>query len=254
MQVCRVLMPADLAADSGCLKRYIDCSSSGWARPSARASSASRGWRETRSKTGSRSCSAWPILFSAAARLVGRLLLEEEADGAARLPEVAIARMALVAGREDRARRARIEGRHQLGRACLQGVAVGRRQEVRQHQEAVARIGRRDRAVHSTIRSITTGLRRRAARRCGSPGAPRDRLVGVGLARGMDDAERAAGTDPGADIDDLGEADRGSIASSAWLRPPPSPTTAMPTSRAFMPTTWPGRSAVHGLITGACAR
>ena len=74
-------------------------------------------------------------------RLVGRLLLEEEADGAARLPEVAVARMALVARREDRARRTGIEGRHQLGGARLQGVAVGRRQEVRQHQEAVALVG-----------------------------------------------------------------------------------------------------------------
>jgi phytanoyl-CoA hydroxylase len=36
-----------------------------YTRPSARASAASRGWREMRSKTGSRSCNAWPILFSA---------------------------------------------------------------------------------------------------------------------------------------------------------------------------------------------
>ena len=42
----------------------------------------------------------------------------------------------------------------------------------------------------------------------------------------------------------------GSIASSAWLRPPPRDTTARPTSRAFMPRTWPDRSALQGLITG----
>ena len=38
-------------------------------------------------------------------RLVGRLLLEEEADGAAQFLEIAVAGMALVARREDRARR-----------------------------------------------------------------------------------------------------------------------------------------------------
>ena len=81
-----------------------------------------------------------------------------------------------------------------------------------------------------------------------------DRLVGVGFGRGMDAAQRAAGADLGTDIDDLAEADRQSIASSAWARPPPSPTTAMPISRAFMPTTWPGRAAAQGLITGARAR
>ena len=47
----------------GCLKMYMDWSSSGRATPSAPTSSASAGRRENRSKTGSRSWSAWPTLL-----------------------------------------------------------------------------------------------------------------------------------------------------------------------------------------------
>jgi hypothetical protein len=90
-------------------------------------------------------------------QLIRRLLLEEEADVAARLQEVAVARMALVAGREDRPSRAGIEACHQLARARLQGVAGGGGHEIRQHQEAVAPIGGELIRDHSTIRSITTG-------------------------------------------------------------------------------------------------
>jgi hypothetical protein len=64
-------------------------------------------------------------------QLAGRLLLEEEADVAARLEEIPVACMALVAGREDRACRPGIEARRQFSRACLQGVAVSGGQEVR---------------------------------------------------------------------------------------------------------------------------
>ena len=48
--------------------------------------------------------------------------------------------MPLVARRKDRAHRSGIEGRDQLGRAGLQGVAVGRRQEPFKDQEAVAKL------------------------------------------------------------------------------------------------------------------
>src|SRR5258708_35170167 len=89
--------------------------------------------------------------------LVRRLLLEEEADGAARFAEIGVARMALVARREDGAHRPGIEARDKLGGARLQGVAGVRRQEARQHQKAVTpvsvEVGR-----HWTTRSMITGL------------------------------------------------------------------------------------------------
>ena len=47
----------------GCLKMYMDWSSNGRVRPSSEASPASSGVREKRSKSGSRSCNAWPILL-----------------------------------------------------------------------------------------------------------------------------------------------------------------------------------------------
>ena len=71
-------------------------------------------------------------------RLVRRRLLEEEANGAARFAEIGVARMSLIAGREDGARRPRIEAGHQLRRPVLQSVAIGRRQKVAQHDEPVA--------------------------------------------------------------------------------------------------------------------
>ena len=73
--------------------------------------------------------------------LIRRLLLEEEADRATRLLEIAVTGMGLVACREDRADRARIDIRQQLHRPRLQGIAVGRRQEPFEHEEAVALVG-----------------------------------------------------------------------------------------------------------------
>ena len=101
----------------GCLKMYIDCHSSGSARPSSRASASSRGPREKRSNTGSRSCSAWPILLidsalacaQAAVGLEG-LLLEEAAHAFGRGEEVGVGDPRLLAGREDAALVAGIEG------------------------------------------------------------------------------------------------------------------------------------------------
>ena len=90
-------------------------------------------------------------------RLVGRLLLEEEADRPARFLEVEILGTTLVAGREDRARRAGIEAGDQFRRPRLQRVAIGRRQKVFQDQKAVARVSRQIGHAHRTMRSMTTG-------------------------------------------------------------------------------------------------
>ncbi len=49
---------------------YIDWISRGSTKPRSRASAASAGVRENAAKTGSRSCRAWPILFSE--RALGR--------------------------------------------------------------------------------------------------------------------------------------------------------------------------------------
>src|SRR5712691_10121313 len=188
-------------------------------------------------------------------RLIGRVLLEEEADGTARFLKVAVSGMALVARREDRAGWAGIEGRYKLGGADLQGIAIGRRQEAFQHKEAVAPIGRQVGRLHWTTRSMTTGRSAgtpspmRIARRTLSiaPSAPSS-LAAWTMQSGLPVRTWAPTT-----MTSLRPTDA-SIASSAWERPPPRPTTAMPTSRAFMPTTWPDCSAVQGFMTGACER
>ena len=170
-------------------------------QPSAEASSARRGWRETRSNTGSRSCKRVPDLVQGQrARLIRGILLEKEADGASRLLEVAVARVSLVAGRKNGARRPGVEPRHQLGGARLQGVAVLGRQKFRQHQEPVARIGGAI-ELHCTTRSMST--RPPVLRRLADPDGTADGGdggIGISLAGGMHDAERAAGADLRADI------------------------------------------------------
>src|SRR5262245_17179770 len=155
--------------------------------------------------------------------LVRRLLLEEEADGAAGLLEVAVLGMTLVAGREDCADRARIEARHQLGRACLQGIAIGRRQEVAQDQKAVACIG--EPVDHWTTRSMSTGLcvgapsPMRIARRTASIAAS----ASPSLAAWTMQSGLPARTRPPTSITSVRPTE-GSMASSAWARPPPSAT------------------------------
>ena len=158
--------------------------------------------------------------------------------------------MALVARREDRARRAGIEGGDQLGGARLQGVAVGGRQEVRQHQEAVAVIGGEVDAFIGRSGRSRPAFGRRAGRRCGSPGCTIAIAwsASASLAAWTRHSGLPVRTSVPTSITSVRPTD-GSIASSAWARPPPSATTAMPTSRAFMPATWPDRSAVQGWIT-----
>src|ERR1700730_17795243 len=163
--------------------------------------------------------------------------------------------MALVARREDRAYRPRIEVRHQLGGAGLQGVTIGGWQKVFQHQEAIARICLEVGRAHWTTRSRTTGRSPgalspgRVRRGVGSTGASAWPALAAGTMHNGLPARPWAPTS----MTSLRPTDA-SIASSAWLRPPPSATTAMPTSRAFIPTTWAERWAVHGFMTGACER
>src|SRR6266550_2599053 len=87
-------------------------------------------------------------------RLIGRVLLEEEADGGARFLKVPVSGMDLVARRENRAGWAGIEVRYKLGGAGLQGIAIGSRQEAFQHKKAVAPIRRQVGPLHWTTRSM----------------------------------------------------------------------------------------------------
>src|SRR5260370_26973016 len=178
-------------------------------------------------------------------RLVGRSLFEEEADGATRLLEIAIAGVALVARRKDRAHWARVEARHQLRRPVLQGVAIGRRQKAFQHEEAVARIigqmrGCEAHRAHWTILSMTTERSTgalspmRIARRTMSIAASASpSLAAWTMHNGL-----LARTWAPTSMTSLRPTDA-SIASSAWLRPPPSATPAIPTPPPFIPPTCP---------------
>src|SRR5262245_25173415 len=84
-------------------------------------------------------------------------LLDKEADSPAGLPEIGILRVALVPRREGRAHTA-IPAGHQLGRACLQGIAVGGREKALDHQETIASIGGETGSAHWTTRCMSTGL------------------------------------------------------------------------------------------------
>src|SRR5579872_6112803 len=90
-------------------------------------------------------------------RLVGRLLLEEEAYRAARFLEVAVLGMALVARREHASQRPGIESSNQFPGTRLQGVAIVSRQEIWHHQEAIARPGGEIGLDHGQMRSMTSG-------------------------------------------------------------------------------------------------
>ncbi len=119
--------------------------------PMSAATAASPGVRLKVSKTGSRSCIAWPSLlrlrcasaFKPSGAVEG-VLLEETADRLAAVQEITRGRVCRAAVRgEDR----RLLGRRhvlarEFHRALAQRKALFRRREVRQHEEAVAPVRR----------------------------------------------------------------------------------------------------------------